>query len=233
MALNHPSATLTVVKLGGSLASKPQRSAWLDTLVNWGGPLVLVPGGGSFADCVRRAQYAMGFDDLTAHRMALMAMGQYGIALAARSGAFALAESLDEIELALGRGKIPVWLPEKMALVAPDVPASWAVTSDALAAWLAGLCGASQLLLIKSLDLPAPSSADGLAAQKIVDPAFPRFAAKAKAAVWLAGPASLAGVAAILQRGGMPGTVITLPSDDLRSETMEKARPWICARKEV
>src|ERR1700740_2356469 len=98
MPLNDPSGTLTVVKLGGSLASKPQRSAWLDTLVNWGGPLLLVPGGGPFADCVRKAQSAMGFDDVTAHRLALIAMGQYGIALAAYSGAFALAKTLDDIE---------------------------------------------------------------------------------------------------------------------------------------
>jgi 5-(aminomethyl)-3-furanmethanol phosphate kinase len=233
MPLKHPSATLTVVKLGGSLASKPQRSAWLDTLVNWGGPLLLVPGGGPFADCVRKAQSAMGFDDVTAHRLALIAMGQYGIALAAYSGAFALAKTLDDIELALARGKIPVWLPEKMALAAPDVPASWEVTSDSLAAWLAGLLGARRLLLLKSLDLTAPSPAGMLAAEKIVDPAFPRFAAKAKALVWLAGPASLAGAAAILQRGVMPGTIVTLPSDGLRIDKMVEARPAPGAGRQI
>ncbi len=224
MPLKHPLAALTVVKFGGSLALSPQRAAWLDMLVNWGGPLVLVPGGGPFADCVRRAQSTMGFDDLAAHRLALIAMGQYGIAIAAHSAAFVLAAMRDEIEFALARGQIPVWLPEKMVLAARDIPASWEVTSDSLAAWLAGLLGARRLLLIKALDLPAPPSADGLAAQEIVDPAFPQFAAKANAAVWLAGPASLAGAAALVQRGGMPGTVVCLPSDDMRTGRMAKVR---------
>jgi aspartokinase-like uncharacterized kinase len=233
MLLRVPAPALTVVKLGGSLAGSPQRAAWLNTLAEWGGPLILVPGGGPFAECVRKAQSAIGFDDLTAHRMALVAMGQYGIALAAHSDAFVAAAACDEIDLALARGKIPIWLPEKMALAARDIPPSWEVTSDSLAAWLAGNCDASDLLLIKSVDLGAQSSARALAAQELVDPAFPRFAAKAKAAVWFAGPASLARSAAILQRGGMPGTIITLPSDDPRFETMEKARRWIGSGKEV
>ena len=231
--LLKPPSVLTVVKLGGSLALSPGRVGWLNTLAEWGGPLILVPGGGPFAECVRKAQSAMGFNNLAAHRLALMAMGQYGIALTAHSKAFALAATQDEIELALGGGKIPVWLPEKMALAAKDVPASWEVTSDSLAVWLAGLFGAHRLLLIKSLDLAAPAPAFALAEKKIVDPAFPRFAAKVKAAVWLAGPASLAGAAAILQRGQMPGTIITLPPDNQRVETMEKSPQCVGAGREV
>lgn len=215
-----PPLALTIVKMGGSLALSAERAAWLNTLVEWGGPLILVPGGGPFADCVRRAQSAMGFDKQTAHQLALMAMGQYGIALAAHCGAFTLAATLDNIGLALCGGKIPVWLPEKMALAASEVPASWEVTSDSLAAWLAGICGASRLLLIKSVDLKAPSPAHTLAAKKIIDPAFPQFASASKAAVWLAGPAALAGAAAILQRGGLPGTSVILPSRSLHCDAI-------------
>ena len=38
-------------------------------------------------------------------------------------------------------GKVPVWLPSAMAIAAPDIPACWDVTSDSLAAWLAGKLG--------------------------------------------------------------------------------------------
>src|SRR5262249_39862354 len=138
MPLDAPESRLSVVKLGGSLALTPQCTAWLDILAKWGGPLILVPGGGPFADCVRKAQGAMGFDDLVAHRMALIAMGQYGMALAAHSDAFTLASACDEIDGALSRGKIPVWPPEKMVLAAEEMPASWDVTSDSLAASLGG-----------------------------------------------------------------------------------------------
>jgi 5-(aminomethyl)-3-furanmethanol phosphate kinase len=211
MPLNAPLSKLTVVKLGGSLAYTPQCAAWLDLLAKWGVPLILVPGGGPFADCVARAQGAMGFDDLTAHRMALVAMGQFGIALAAHSDAFTAAATHDELDCALAGGKIPVWLPEKMVLDAAGVPASWEVTSDTLAAWLAGVSGACRLLLIKSLDIPAPFLATELAARKIVDPAFPIYAAKTRVAVWVAGPASLASAASLLKRGGMPGSAVIFP----------------------
>ncbi|MGH6836052.1 MAG: hypothetical protein ACREC9_10985 [Methylocella sp.] len=208
---NRKSSSVTIVKLGGSLAQTPHCAAWLAALAAWGGPLILVPGGGPFADCVRAAQGAMRFDDTAAHRMALNAMGQFGIALAAYSEAFTLAASRAELDGALSAGTIPVWLPEKMVLGASDVPACWEVTSDSLAAWLAWTYGARRLLLIKAGDLAAPGSARDLAADNIVDPLFPRFAALSDAEVWLAGPASLAGAARILQRGGMPGIRVVLP----------------------
>ncbi|MCI0467747.1 MAG: dihydroneopterin aldolase [Beijerinckiaceae bacterium] len=204
------SSKVTIVKFGGSIALTPQRAKWLDALASWGGPLILVPGGGPFADCVRQAQGAMGFSGKAAHQLALVAMGQYGIALAAHSAAFTAASSRGELDRALSAGRIPVWLPEKMVLAAQDVPASWEVTSDSLAAWLAGRYGAGRLLLIKSCDLAAPAPASELAAKKIVDPMFPRFAASSHAEVWLAGPASLAGAAPLLQSGKMPGSIVTL-----------------------
>lgn len=210
MPRNGNSLSVTIVKLGGSLAHTPQCTAWLEVLAAWGGTLILVPGGGPFADGVRVAQAAMRLDEATAHRMALLAMEQFGIALAAHARVFALADSRDELDSALHARAIPVWLPAKMVLAAPEVPETWEMTSDSLAAWLAGIFGARRLLLIKSLDLKGPAPADELAAGKIVDPMFPRFAAASRAEVWLAGPASLAGALRILQCGGMPGTKIAV-----------------------
>jgi 5-(aminomethyl)-3-furanmethanol phosphate kinase len=186
MPRNRKSLSVTIVKLGDSLAHTPQFAAWLGALAAWGSPLIMVPGGDAFAHCVRAAQGAMGFSDSAAHRMALNAMGQFGIALAAHSDAFTLAASRDELDSALSAGKIPVWLPEKMVLGASDVPECWEVTSDSLAAWLAWIYGARRLLPIKASDVAASRSARELAADKIVDPLFPRFAAQSRAEVWLA-----------------------------------------------
>ncbi|QBR70057.1 hypothetical protein CU048_00790 [Beijerinckiaceae bacterium] len=197
----------TIVKLGGSLASSPLLKAWLEALVAWGGPLVLVPGGGPFARCVRAAQEQLGFADSAAHRMALLAMEQFATAIAAYSEKFALAASPAEIASALDARKIPVWLPSAMVLGALDVSTSWDMTSDSLAAWLAGAMHARRILLIKSCD-PAMVSVDEIAAAKIVDPLFPFFAARSQAEIWLAGPASLPGALLILQSGGMPGIAI-------------------------
>jgi aspartokinase-like uncharacterized kinase len=202
--------SVTIVKLGGSLAYSPQREAWLATLAGWGGPLILVPGGGPFAQGVRAAQKAIGFDDNAAHRMALLAMEQFAVLLGTYSDVFAFAKSCRAMDEALGRGKIPVWLPSDMVLGSPDVPASWDVTSDSLAAWLAKACGARRLLLIKSCDPVAPVSACRLAADHIVDPLFPGFAAQSQADIWIAGPAALAGACDLLRHGGMPGAAVTL-----------------------
>jgi len=202
---------ITIAKLGGSLTHSPQCVAWLEVLMAWGGPLILVPGGGPFADCVRQAQTVMGLDDATAHRMALLAMEQFGIALGAYAKVFELASTRSDFDKILRAGKIPVWLPAKMILAAREVPKTWDMTSDSLAAWLAGICGARRLLLIKSRDRAAPVSAGELAAEKIVDPLFPSFAVQSHAQISLAGPAALVRAAHILQNGGMPGTKVAVP----------------------
>ena len=66
-----------IVKLGGSLGRDPVLKEWLDTLVALGsGRVVIVPGGGGFAEEVRDQQELWRFDDLAAHNMAVLAMAQ-------------------------------------------------------------------------------------------------------------------------------------------------------------
>jgi 5-(aminomethyl)-3-furanmethanol phosphate kinase len=213
--------SLVVAKLGGSLADSPQREAWLAALAASARPLILVPGGGPFARAVRAAQASMQFDDVAAHRLALLAMEQFGVVLAAYSDRYALASSRREIEAAIGAGRIPVWLPSSMTLSAPDIPPSWDATSDSLAAWLAGVFAARCLLLIKSCDLAAPISLDRLAASKIVDPLFPRFAARSGALISIAGPASLPFAKAALQSGKAPGALV--PPEPIDAQSLAPA----------
>jgi len=205
MLHKNDAAAPFIVKLGGSLALQPQCAAWLDALTVSLSPLILVPGGGPFADQVRQAQAILRYDQRTAHRMALLAMAQFGLALAAHGPAFVPAQSREEINQLLKQKKIPVWLPEAMVLDAVGVPESWEVTSDSLAAWLVGVVGASRLLLIKSCDIEEGSSLQQLIAEKIVDPLFAHFAVQSDAEVWLAGPATLAVAPERLQSGQMPG----------------------------
>src|SRR5947208_3336037 len=100
-----------VVKLGGSHAFAPHLRDWIDALAGCGGRVVIVPGGGPFADTVRSAQEAIGFDDAGAHHMALLAMEQFGCALASLNKALQLASSLAAIRRALDAGHVPVWGP--------------------------------------------------------------------------------------------------------------------------
>ena len=166
---------LTVIKLGGSHAFAPHLKDWIEAVTAQTGRIVVVPGGGPFADAVRDAQARMGFDDGAAHHMALLAMEQYGCALASGRSEFVPAGSRAAIGRALASKQVPVWQPTRMVLEA-DIPASWEVTSDSLAAWLAAQLDARRLLLVKHVDAGAPAvRVQDLVARGVVDPAFPRF----------------------------------------------------------
>lgn len=163
--------TLAVVKLGGSSIFQPELAQWVDALAASDQPLVIVPGGGPFADQVRCAQKQLGFSDRAAHDMAVLAMEQFGYVLLDMCTRFSPARTAKEISRALDCGQIPVWLPSSMIIGRPDIPASWDVTSDSLAAWLAGQLGADALLLVKQThDFSHDDCFPDLAERGIVDP---------------------------------------------------------------
>jgi aspartokinase-like uncharacterized kinase len=165
-----------VVKLGGSLESSGRLQVWLRALARRR-DLVLVPGGGPFADQVRSAQARWGFDDAAAHHLALLAMEQFGRLLCAIQAGLVPAGSRDGIQAAVRAGATPVWMPTKMALGDLRIAQSWDVTSDSLAAWLCAELVAQGLVLVKRV-LPAgvPQDLAVLSAQGVVDPAFPGYA---------------------------------------------------------
>jgi aspartokinase-like uncharacterized kinase len=204
-----------VIKLGGSYAYSARaadRSDWLDAVDRCAGQAILVPGGGPFADAVRAAQRELGFDDSAAHHMALLAMEQYGCALAGGRPRFKLASSAEEIRHVLADDGVPVWAPARMALAAENLPESWELTSDSLSAWLAGMLGMSRVLLVKRVTASHMDlSAAALAAAGVVDPLFPRFLGASGAEAYIAGPADHAAAAAAIRRSGPPGSRVTLP----------------------
>jgi len=179
----------TVVKLGGSFAFSPDLKDWITAIARCAGRVVIVPGGGPFADAVRAAQAQMGFDHHAAHRMGLLAMEQYGCAIKSLHEGLALADSLDSVRNCLASGLVPVWLPSRMASELTDIPQSWDVTSDSLAAWLAGKIGAERLLLVKHVE-PARGAmhATDLAAHNVVDKAFANFLAASGVPGFILGP---------------------------------------------
>jgi aspartokinase-like uncharacterized kinase len=98
-----------------------------------------------------------------------------------------------------------------MVCSAKDIPWSWEVTSDSLAAWLAGRIGAKRLLLVKHVE-PPPGllRAHDLVAHGVVDSAFPRFLRASGAEAFIAGPAEYAAAALAMRNGGRVGARIDL-----------------------
>lgn len=189
---------MIVLKLGGSLGKAEMLRPWLAVVAEGGGRVVVVPGGGAFADRVRDEQRRLGFSDRAAHRMALLAMEQYAQILADWLPVFALCAGTEEISEALGRGAVPVWLPSRMALADRDIAESWDVTSDSLAAWLARRIRARRLVLVKSMPAPAALDPEELAEIGAVDRAFPTFFRAADVGLDWIGPGDEARLAALI-----------------------------------
>jgi 5-(aminomethyl)-3-furanmethanol phosphate kinase len=138
---------LTVVKVGGSLGRDALR-ALCSTLGELGErhPLLVVPGGAGFADAVREADRRFALGAATAHRMAILGMEQFGWLL---SELIPGAERRADVDAA-DAGRTSVLLPAGLPL--DELPASWKVTSDSIAAWVAGRAGAERLVLVKEVD---------------------------------------------------------------------------------
>jgi len=136
---NEKSLPVTVVKVGGSLA--PHAGKIIPALRSASRPLLIVPGGGAFADAVR--QSVAGTDADAAHWMACAAMDQYGWTLAAMGMG---------TTTRIACPRYPCILLPYCALHRYDpLPHSWDVTSDTIAAWVAGRLG-GDLLVLKSVD---------------------------------------------------------------------------------
>ena len=167
-----------VVKLGGSVYNSAELPNWLDVIAGPdAGNIVVVPGGGPWADQVRAAQKIEGFDERTAHRQALLAMEQYGHVLAGLRSKLVPASSVAAIRDVLHMGKIAVWMPYDMVVDEPSIEENWDITSDSLAAWLAVRLQACGLLLIKSIRIDGPQPGiEELMRRGWIDPAFGRFA---------------------------------------------------------
>jgi len=165
-----------VLKLGGSLLSSPALMQCLQLASKKGqGQLVIVPGGGVFADQVRLTQKQWQYDDQTAHYMAILAMQQMALLFQGLCADLVVVDKVAAIVPALQRQKIVVWSPLVTELDAEEISASWDVTSDSLAAWLAIQLSATRLILMKSIQIPEKTTLAELSTLGVIDKAFTRL----------------------------------------------------------
>ena len=177
-----------VIKIGGSLAVTGRLEEVLAQIAAAARPVIVVPGGGKFADKVRDLQTVMRFDDRSAHRLAILGMHQMAEHYFSMQPRLAPADSLEGFARVLAAGLIPVWMPLKMCETDETIPADWTLTSDGLAARLAERLGGLPVVLLKSVAVDATKSADELADDDIVDPVFPRIVARARLNWRILGP---------------------------------------------
>jgi len=168
---------MLVVKLGGSLLTSGWLKLCLDKLEQRCAVerIVIVPGGGVFADKVRDLQKTFRFNDNIAHEMAILAMQQMALLIKGLKPNFELTGSASEISTQLNHKLCNIWSPTVAELDRAGIKSSWDVTSDSLSAWLANKLGAEELILVKSVTIPNNFDVLKLAQSKIVDASLQDF----------------------------------------------------------
>lgn len=143
------------MKIGGSLYSKP---TILEKLCLEIGKLssrcklTIVPGGAVFADEVRLCYKVFKVSEETAHKMAILAMSQYGLLISDLTPNSEPVYTIKECLESCSKGHIPVFLPHRLLEEKDPFPSSWDVTSDSISAYIASLLNVNILILVKSID---------------------------------------------------------------------------------
>lgn len=138
-----------VLKLGGSLISSApdivkKLLKYAETSKDRDIAIIIVPGGGIFADKVRSVSEKYDIGDGAAHFMAILAMEQYGHYLIDKTGARGI-ESINDLPCC-----VSILLPYQIIKGTDELAHSWDVTSDTIAAWVANRLNA---LFIKVTDV--------------------------------------------------------------------------------
>lgn len=163
---------MVVIKLGGSLHDSPHLQTWLDVLANQTKhTIVIVPGGGPFAEQVRSIDQQLSLPDHTAHAMAVLGMQQFAYMLQGLQNKLSFVSQIEDL---LAKPFMPgssIWLPYDEVLNTNELSRHWQTTSDSIALWLAIRLQANQLILIKSAPLLNKSTHE-LIESDIVDDHF-------------------------------------------------------------
>lgn len=143
---------ISVIKIGGGLTSVPgalDRVCQVVSAAAGRHRMIVVPGGGPFADAVRAFDRSFPLSSPAAHWMALLGMDQYGHVLVDRIPEAVLVEEPGSLLDCLNRGSVAVLAPSRWLRSADVLPRSWEVTSDSIAAFVAGAMDAARLILVK------------------------------------------------------------------------------------
>jgi hypothetical protein len=141
----------TVVKLGGSLIK--HSASIIDALEDHFGTcgqgnehsILIIPGGGVFANSVRDISQNCSIGDDASHWMAILSMEQYAYFLIDKTGINSV-ENIDNIPEG-----VSVLMPYKMLKETDRLPHSWNVTSDTIGAWIAKETG-SRFVKVTDVD---------------------------------------------------------------------------------
>jgi 5-(aminomethyl)-3-furanmethanol phosphate kinase len=144
-----------VVKIGGSLVAYPEKLKSLCsklTELSKNHILIVLPGGGEFADVTRSLDEKFSLFRRVSHRMAILGMDQYGLLLSQLTPQSVTVTKLREIKHVLDSGHLPIFMPSALFFKEDPLENSWDVTSDSIATYLASRLHVSRVLLVTDVD---------------------------------------------------------------------------------
>jgi aspartokinase-like uncharacterized kinase len=144
-----------VIKVGGSLAEDPERLKALCRKLSELAKkyaVIVVPGGGRFADVVRDFEQRFALSSGVSHRMAILGMDQFGLLLSDIMPNSHLFYRLENAKEFLEAKTVPIFLPSHLMFQEDPLENSWDVTSDSIAAYIAGRVHARKVILVTDVD---------------------------------------------------------------------------------
>jgi aspartokinase-like uncharacterized kinase len=169
----------SVIKVGGSLLDLPELPARLaNFLADFTRPRAVVAcGGGPTVDLVRAWDRLHAIGEEESHWIAVRALTLNALLLERAVPRLRCVESPREFRRVWREERTPLYDAYRflMDLDAPSpapLPRRWRVTSDSIAARMAVLLGAPEVVLLKSLTVPAGTTVEKAVEEGIVDPHF-------------------------------------------------------------
>ncbi len=186
---NAGALPVRVIKLGGSLFDLPDLPERFQNWLRTQPPAtnIIIPGGGQIVEQLRNDCQRFNTSEAVAHAAAMRAMSVTA-KLTAAALSVPLVESLSEVSSAAKHHAADQELPGVIVLDTYhdvcragdcELPETWDVTSDSIAAWVVGRCDTAELVLLKSTLPPAECDSWQAAAHLgYVDEHFPLAAAE-------------------------------------------------------
>ena len=144
-----------VIKIGGSLAEETIQFRKLCNKINELSKkheILIVPGGGKFADSVREFDRKFSLSNEIAHQMAILAMDQFGMLLSDLIPESYVSYSLETATKTASSQTTSILLPSHLMFKAESLEKSWNVTSDTIAAYVAKEVKAEKLIIATDVD---------------------------------------------------------------------------------
>lgn len=187
-------ADRSLVKLGGSLLNSPRLADIVREILRLRSKrsVVFTVGGGTTVDLVRRWDEVHRLGEEVSHWLALEAIGVNEELLLRLFPEMRLVRSLKQLEAAEVDGKVPLicthcFFKWGEQTAGPELPHTWEVTSDSIAVWFARLVGASELILVKSVDWVSGATWEEAGRQGLLDAHFEAIATLPLSIRWING----------------------------------------------